>query len=1122
MGRYGAAILTVVGTIVGAYFGFPALGAVLGSLVGSLLFPTQLPTVQGPRLADLGQTASTVGAPIPRGWGTFVTPGCVIAKTDAREVIESEEVGGKGSSSQTVETPTYYQDFAIGLCDATEPIGGVRCIWANGKAIYDRRPRGADESEAAFNARMAASAQLDSQMTIYTGAEDQEPDPTLEQFFGVGQISAFRGLAYIVFENWKNKDEDGRRMPSQWKIEVYNDAEFNVSEATQYSNEVLFPWFEGDWPLNPKNEHLISEAFGGTVDGPPDFSTAGPFTTVQEAVSSHEATVGKSFENYLGYGHSAGHPDGEGLGPETAGYTTRMGAVSAKSVNAQTVYMIYNHFTADLHEAVIFGQTNAMFRAGDRVGAVCGSEMIYHTNDVQGGYAGAGSVNFRSTLPSNADITGTGWDLLSGDECGTPINYASLSTIDVAVVVSRIPREPENPCDQVGAQEIPGIEGYVIVDGELKKCGDWTYDDSQTYRVMRKYSGAGIVTVDPLNPARPLGHADDTELFWTAQYDIHVARGSMQSGLVYGVDYPENQSFGYIQDAQNLSIETGSVSVAKIQRDLCIEAGLTDGDIDVEDLETLIVPGYVRTRVMTARAASDPLRQATFYDGIETAPGIKFIRRGKPIVATLIDTTEASDLAAHVVGEEIPSRITSRDLDEVDMPRRVRLHFLSQARDYEMGEALSPVRPGIEASNDLDLELPIVLTQEQAVKIASALWADAWYSRRVHDAVIDYARQEFEPGDALGVPIDGEIHRCRIVSIVDVAPAVRKLSLVRDDDQSFVSYALPSPPPRNTAPPPPAISLPANVVLLDIPLLRDADDDPGFYAAAWSPLTGAFGGAGIYRSIDGGANYTRVAQAGTEATVGKGINLLPAGPVTVWDDGNTLRVQLASGALDSATADAVLLGANGVAYGAHGRWEIIQFRNAEYIGGDVYILRGLLRGRRGTEHNVGNHELDDRFVLLSTAAGSIAPGLLRIPLSISQVGREYLYKGVGAGTAVDSAIAISFTGVGQALKPFSPVYIQGELSGTGNWSITWLRRGRIGQTLQSGHDIPLSEDQEDYEVDIYNGDAVVRTLSVLHEGATYTAEQQLTDFGALQTSLKVIIYQLSAQVGRGTGAEANL
>lgn len=1118
MGRYGQAILTIAGTIIGAYFGYPALGATLGSLAGGLLFPQQLPTISGPRLADITQTTSSVGTSIPRGWGTFPVPGTIIAKSDIREVITEEEVGGKGGPTQTVETATYYQDFAIGLADSEDPIlgfdpvAGVRRIWANGKIIYDRRPQLDGETDSAFSQRIAMSDVLDEQMVIYTGTETQDPDPTLEAFYGAGNISAFRGLAYIVFINWQNKAEDGNRMPANWRFEVYTDGAIDTASNYEYANEVIYPWQDTCTEQDVRNPCNTHTYFVGVVEYP----------TLSAAFSAHsalyEATYGVPLVDFL----IAWSPTGSGAPIPIIG--------CRYPGDLSTIYYRYN----SLEFVTQIGNVGPPAGVGNGYKGTC-STWIQEQFDVgQLVYWGARNQDYPNPLADSATYD-AGVFYLQCDGappltpgavedangcvgvtvCGGTTAVAKVT--DRLVQVKRVPSPPPDPCNPTCTSTPPPLgTSHCIVGGQIRQSGAWEKQDGVTYKVMRSYAVDGgfteYVSSTPLSPALPLGHADDTQAFWEYWYQIHVAYGTMPEGLSYGIDYPDQQSYGWRRLVSQTTIDVTPISIAGPIHDICRESGMAEIEIDVTDpdvVETQII-GYVRPRVMTGRAALEPLRMAGFIDGIESERTVKFVKRGKPVVLTLGE----DELGTSVQGQEKPSKITTRKLMDFDLPRMVRVHYLSYARDYENGEQPSPVRTDTDAVNEQDVEIAIVMTDEDAVRIAQVLWADAWASRWVHEITIDSRYQRLQAADAIAVPVDGRVERMRIIKVTDMLPNDRRLEMVRDDDGNYVSYAVASEVP--VVPPNMSLFGPVEGLLLDLPMLRDEDNDSGFYAATRALLSGNFKGATIHRSTDGGGNYTKIGQVGNEATIGIVTQPLAAGPTTIWDEGNELYVDLQSGSLENRTELAVMEGANAAAIGVDGRWEIVQFRNVELVVGTIYKLTGLLRGRRGTEHFVGTSESLDRFVLIS------GPGIIRVPLQLAGVGREYLYKVVGQGTTLDSAEVIEFTGRGVALKPFSPVNVEGSLSG-GVWTITWLRRGRIGQTLQSGTDIPISEEREDYEVDILSVDGeVLRTISTSTESATYTENQQVVDFGSAQTTLTVVVYQISTSVGRGTGQEAIL
>ena len=64
---------------------------------------------------------------------------------------------------------------------------------------------------------------------------------------------------------------------------------------------------------------------------------------------------------------------------------------------------------------------------------------------------------------------------------------------------------------------------------------------------------------------------------------------------------------------------------------------------------------------------------------------------------------------------------------------------------------------------------------------------------------------------------------------------------------------------------------------------------------------------------------------------------------------------------------------------------------------------------------------------------------------------------------------------------------------------------------------PISEDTEEYEVEIWDGITLERTFTgLITPTVTYTSAQQTADaWSGTPTEISVIVYQISAQVGRG-------
>jgi hypothetical protein len=108
--------------------------------------------------------------------------------------------------------------------------------------------------------------------------------------------------------------------------------------------------------------------------------------------------------------------------------------------------------------------------------------------------------------------------------------------------------------------------------------------------------------------------------------------------------------------------------------------------------------------------------------------------------------------------------------------------------------------------------------------------------------------------------------------------------------------------------------------------------------------------------------------------------------------------------------------------------------------------------------------------------------------------------------------------------PLSPVHVAGSRDDAGNLTVSWIRRTRIPSGWSDGADVPLGEASERYEIDIRNAanTATLRTISTTSPAATYTAAEQVADFGAPQSTIRVRVQHISDTVGHGIAREAIL
>ena len=200
---------TLIFSTVGTAFGGP-IGGMIGSLVGqgvdTAIFGSD--RREGPRLQELQVTASTYGQPLPRHFGAMRVAGSIIWATD---LIEHSETQGGGKGAPAVTTYSYTANLAVAL--ASRPILGIGRIWADGKLL-----RGAE-----------GDLKVGGTMRLYTGEGDQPPDPLIAASEGASLCPAYRGLAYVVFEDL-DLSEYYNRLPAM-TFEVLADESFNLQDV---------------------------------------------------------------------------------------------------------------------------------------------------------------------------------------------------------------------------------------------------------------------------------------------------------------------------------------------------------------------------------------------------------------------------------------------------------------------------------------------------------------------------------------------------------------------------------------------------------------------------------------------------------------------------------------------------------------------------------------------------------------------------------------------------------------------------------------------------------------------------------------------------------------------------
>ncbi|KFE36329.1 baseplate multidomain protein megatron [Thioclava atlantica] len=194
---FGGTVLGLSGAVIGR-----AVGATLGRVIDQQLLGGGSGSVETGRVDRLRLTSASEGEGLMRSWGRVRAAGQVIWAT---RFVESKRKRGGGKGKPKVVEYSYSVSLAIALGEGE--ILRVGRVWADGAELDPN----------------------DLNMRVYSGSEDQLPDPKIEAVEGVGEAPSYRGIAYVVFEDLELAPF-GNRVP-QFTFEVVRPAQGERAQA---------------------------------------------------------------------------------------------------------------------------------------------------------------------------------------------------------------------------------------------------------------------------------------------------------------------------------------------------------------------------------------------------------------------------------------------------------------------------------------------------------------------------------------------------------------------------------------------------------------------------------------------------------------------------------------------------------------------------------------------------------------------------------------------------------------------------------------------------------------------------------------------------------------------------
>ncbi|MCB1452949.1 MAG: phage tail protein, partial [Rhizobiaceae bacterium] len=442
---------------------------------------------------------------------------------------------------------------------------------------------------------------------------------------------------------------------------------------------------------------------------------------------------------------------------------------------------------------------------------------------------------------------------------------------------------------------------------------------------------------------------------------------------------------------------------------------------------------------------------------------------------------------------------------ETELPSAVKLAYVESGLDYRQA-AVEAIHLGGSSAREIHAQLPCAFAQDQAQIRAEIILQESWASRERGELGLAPSHVALEPGDVIRLHVNGGARLMRIDQISDTDH--RKLS---GRSYHAAVYEPPEAPARSLRISPMAVYGKPDVAIMDLPLTSaGATHHSPWLAASAKPWPGTLA---VYKGSDTSSFvFNRTIDA--QATKGRLLEPLAAGPLFVVDRANSVTVKMENGALTSITELEMLGGRNVAAVGdVDNGWEILQFAAAELVAPRTFRLSSFLRGQSGSEiEMMPLRPAGSRLVFLNTA-------VVQPQIELAEAKLDLIWRIGPAQYDLNRAhVSIPHRGQMLGLRPYAPAHARTVRVGD-DILISWIRRTRIDGDSWDVAEVPLGEDVETYILEIMNGTTLLRAVKTNSPDYLYRSADIASDFGTFPEAFTVRIAQISLVYGRGANLE---
>lgn len=378
------------------------------------------------------------------------------------------------------------------------------------------------------------------------------------------------------------------------------------------------------------------------------------------------------------------------------------------------------------------------------------------------------------------------------------------------------------------------------------------------------------------------------------------------------------------------------------------------------------------------------------------------------------------------------------------------LRYYDPARDYQIGLQRVDGRARTGPSSVLDF--PGALDATNARRLANAAADRAGWARET----LAWRIAELDPALTVGavvrVPGHGGYWRIKEWEWRDKGIELELRRLPRGPARQTPADA------GQALPAADLIATPTRLLAFEAPWDGLGESTARRVYAAVSSATAGWTGAALYAELAEG--LAPLGASGSQRGVfGQTAGLLPPSPALRLDRAATVDVELVSAdfVLAQATPEMLANGANRALIGG----EVVQFAEAIALGGALWRLRGLLRGRGGTEAMAqAAHPAGTPFAMLDEHLITLDPAKLDAASNVAAI-----------GLADSEAVIVPILNPGLALRPLTPVHPRWRAGDDGGLIFEWARRARGAWAWPDTIETPLNEQAEHYLIGLGSPDS---------------------------------------------------